>query len=79
MKSTLKRLLLSLAVVLPLAASAVAATGWMATRPVGAVRIAGGFTKVSRDALKSAVDPSLSGGFFRVQVNEVRSAAMALP
>ena len=79
MKSTLKTILIGLAVVLPLAASAVAATGWMATRPVGAVRVAGEFTQVSRDGLKSAVNAALTGGFFRVDVDEVRTAAMTLP
>ena len=79
MTTTLKKVLLTLAIALPIAASAVAATGWMATRPVGAVRVAGAFSEVSPQTLRNVVSAALEGGFFRVDVEAVRKAALSLP
>lgn len=47
--------------------------------PVVSVRIAGEFRHVDRPALREAVARHLSGGFFRLNVDAVRSAALQVP
>lgn len=79
MKSTLKKVVLGLSIALPLVASAVVAAGWVTSRPVGSVRVVGDFTKVSAKALRARVMQTIDGGFFGVDVDAVRDAALALP
>ncbi len=52
-----------------------ALNGW----PIRSVRVAGEFKELSRDALQSAIADHLTRGFFGVDVEGVRSAALALP
>lgn len=51
----------------------------MHRRPVQAVRVAGPFEHVTRVEIEEAIGEELSRGFFRVDVDAVRAAAMALP
>ena len=51
----------------------------LSARPIQSVRIAGEFHNVDRSALEAAVAKSLSGGFFHLDVDEVRAAARSLP
>jgi len=51
----------------------------LGSRPIASVRVAGDFRHVTRAALEAAVAPALGTGFFRVNVNAVRRAALALP
>jgi cell division protein FtsQ len=75
----MKKLVLACSIALPVAASAVVATGWMSSRPVGSVRVVGEFSKVSSKALRARVMQAISGGFFGVDVDAVRAAALELP
>lgn len=47
--------------------------------PLRSVRIEGEFRKLSSDQLQAAIATSTQGGFFSVDVDEVRRAAEALP
>ncbi|MCP5150550.1 MAG: FtsQ-type POTRA domain-containing protein [Ectothiorhodospiraceae bacterium] len=68
----------ALALVVALAL-AIPMVGDLIGRPVQAVRVAGGFSHVTRDELERAIAHSLGVGFFRIDLMAVREAAMSLP
>jgi len=49
------------------------------TKPIQSVRIAGELRYVSRDALRLVIGPLLEHGFLRMDVADIRAAAMTLP
>ncbi len=79
MRSTARKVLICIAIALPIAASALAATGWVTSRPVESVRVVGEFNKVSSKALRARVMQVVDGGFFGIDVDAVRAAALSLP
>jgi len=75
-----RRSLAAISLLAGVAVLAVPLAGDLSGYPVGAVRIAGDFHRVSRADLEAAVRAELAaGGFFAVDVEQVRRAATRLP
>ncbi|NIR28602.1 MAG: cell division protein FtsQ/DivIB [Gammaproteobacteria bacterium] len=69
--------------VLTLALGVLAATGYLlrdlASWPVRSVRVAGDFEHLSRAALEEVIGGRAGQGFFQIDLDEVRRAALGLP